>query len=84
MEQLISQILQEYPIFTKILIGMGVLRLMFKPLMTAIQNKVKMTEDDSDDKKLHKFMTSNWYVALSFILDLTTSIKIPVKKKRKN
>jgi len=83
-DQIIAQFLQDYPNFANFLIVMGVLRLVFKPLMTAIQDKIKMTEGKEDDAKLYKFMTSNWYVALAFILDLTTSIKIPKNKRVKN
>jgi hypothetical protein len=80
MESLINELIVNYPILTKLLICVAILRMIFKPLMTAIEHKVNLTEDRADDMKFRKFRESNIYLVLSFILDLSTSIKLPKNK----
>lgn len=79
MESIINQLIVDYPILVKILLGMAVARMVFKPLMMAIEQKVRNTEDKADDEKLKRFKSGNLYLILTFLLDLTTSIKLPKK-----
>lgn len=55
----------------------GTFRLFFKPLIALAQNYVEMTPTVKDDAILSGFLTSNVYKWISFILDLSLSIKIP-------
>lgn len=80
MDALVLELLQQYPWITKLVLIMGVARLIFKPLMSAIQAKVVLTPDKSDDAKLRRIMTSTPYLIFSFLLDLTASIKLPRNK----
>lgn len=84
MDELIFQYLVEYPILTKIIIVIGILRMVFKPLMTVLAQRVEVTASDEDNKKLEAFKASWWYVVIAFLLDFTASIKIPTQKKKKD
>lgn len=53
----------------------------FTILSEAAQKYVDSTVDTADNEVLVKVKASTWYRALSFILDLAISIKLPVKKK---
>ena len=43
---------------------------------------VELTVEDSDNKKLEKFMESKTYKMMSFIVDMLASVKLPKYKKR--
>jgi hypothetical protein len=78
-DALITQLFVDYPILVKALLFMSIARLVFKPLMMAIEQKVRNTEDLEDDAKLKRFKSGYLYLLLTFLLDLTTSIKLPKK-----
>lgn len=79
---LLDALMLQYPILTKIFLVIGLFRILFKPLMSAIQQRVELTVDTEDDAKFRKFMESKWYVILSFLFDLSTSIKLPKVDKK--
>lgn len=80
--ELLDYLMIQYPIMTKIFLVIGLFRILFKPLMSAIQQRVELTIDKEDDAKFRKFMESKWYVLLSFLFDLSTSIKLPKIEKK--
>ena len=77
MEIMIIELVQKYPIIASILIAIGALRAVFKPLMSAVQAYVDYTVDTGDNEKLKKIIESRGYKALSYILDYSASIKLP-------
>ena len=68
----------KYGWIMKVVVVIGSLRILFKPLMLAIENFVKQTASPNDDAKLAQFEAGPIYKALSVILDLGASIKLPL------
>ena len=66
---------------TCLLAAMGALRLIFKPIMMALENYVANTPSDTDDQKLAKFEASPIYRGLSHLLDYVGSVKLPTVHK---
>lgn len=79
MEQILELIAQ-YPVVSSILVVVGALRLVFKPVMTAIQAIVAVTPSKKDDEVLAKAEASSIYKAIVWVIDYLASIKLPVKK----
>lgn len=82
MEELILSLVQKYPLVSSILVVIGVLRAIFKPLTTLLQKYVKATPSESDNKLLQKVLDSKVYDAIQWFLDYTASIKLPKKEKK--
>ena len=81
---IISWIVNRYPVAVTILAFLGMLRMMIKPIMTAIGEIVLITPTDKDDKLLEKVKQSKVFKALLYILDWTTSLKIKAQKEGEN
>ena len=79
MEQILELIAQ-YPVVSSILVVVGALRLVFKPIMTAIAAIVEVTPSKKDDDLLVKAQSSAVYKAIVWAIDYLASIKLPVKK----
>ncbi len=60
----------------QVLVLIGALRLVVKPLMVALTAFAKETETPKDDEVLAKIETSKAYKLLLFVLDWLASIKI--------
>lgn len=71
----------KYGIVAQILMVIGALRVVFKPVMSLIQAVVKVTPSEQDDSLLNKILESKAYIAISYILDWSASIKLPQKPK---
>ncbi len=74
-------LLQGNPTVGTVLMIMGGLRLVMKPVNTILQTYVKMTPYDSDDKWLTDMEQSKGYKLLIYLLDWTASVKMPEKPK---
>lgn len=66
-----------YPLLAKVLIFIGGMRVVFKPLVSLLQAIVSITPSQSDDSFVAKVMESKAYKWLSFALDYSSSIKLP-------
>jgi hypothetical protein len=78
----IMAFLSQYPIVFKIVMLMGTARLMFKPLMVAIQTYVDSTDDNGADNAKWEKIKAHWaYKAIAFVLDYVGSVKLPVASK---
>lgn len=81
MEQVIIQFLvglvSKYPIITSIIMVVGILRAVNKPLMTFLHAVVLATPTNKDDELLGKVEGSKIYGIVSFVLDYIASIKLP-------
>lgn len=75
------QLATTYPWLMTIVAVMGTARLVFKAICAAAQYYVDSTIDTADNEVLVKVEQSKWFKAVSFVLDLTLSIKLPVKKE---
>lgn len=71
----------QYGIVVQIVTIIGTARLVFKPIMVAIEQIVSSTPSQEDDKKLEEVKESTWYKYLVFALDWFASIKLPKAKK---
>jgi hypothetical protein len=78
MEQIL-EIIGQYPIVASILAVIGGLRLVFKPVMTAIEAVVAATPTKKDDLALEKTKDSAIYKAFVWLVDYLSSVKLPKK-----
>lgn len=69
--------IQKYPIFSQIIFVIGALRIIFKPLMSIIQNYVDYTPSPKDNEFLKKIMDSFLYQKFVWFIDYIGSIKLP-------
>lgn len=85
MQELIMQFimwaLAKHPAFATLIVMMGTLRLVFKPIMTAINEVVGLTETKVDDEYLKKVLSSKYYKAICWLIDFLASVKLPQAKK---
>jgi hypothetical protein len=77
---LVQQAMEKYPQVVSILVVIGALRVVLKPLMAVLQSYVDYTVDPKDNELLAKILDSAPYKALAYALDLLGSIKLPAKK----
>lgn len=80
MELFILELVAKYPTATSILLVIGVLRAVFKPLQGTIDAYVKATPSVSDDGKWEKVKAHKAFKALAWVIDYTASIKLPGRK----
>ena len=66
-----------YGWLTTVVLVIGSLRIVFKPIMLALENYVRQTPTVADDERLAKFEAGIIYKALAFLLDFAASIKLP-------
>jgi hypothetical protein len=67
---------EKYPVIASILILLGSLRLLIKPIMAGVRLWTTSTESTRDDELLDKVERSWGYTAFLFLLDWLTSIKL--------
>jgi len=70
----------KFPIITTILLLMGMVRVVNKPLFAILHYLVLVTPWKQDDVYLDKVESSKAYKAFCFVLDWVTSIKLNPKK----
>lgn len=78
---LILQLATTYPWLLTAVAVMGSARVIFKGIFAVAQAYVDSTVDTADNEVLVKVEQSKWFKAVSFVLDFTLSIKLPVKKE---
>ena len=71
----------KWPWLSTVLMVVGVLRLAFKPIMTAIESVVKATPSEADDAYLLKAAASPAWKWFCWLLNYTASVKIGTEKK---
>jgi len=80
MADLITTLLAKYPAIVSVLSGIGAFRLVFKPLMTAVDSYEASTPSTKDDAAVKKVEDSKVYKAAMWLMDYVFSIKLPEKK----
>jgi hypothetical protein len=68
----------KYPIIATVIMIIGGLRLVFKPMISIARSVVEYTPSTSDNAALDKFEGGKFYKSMMYVLDLFASIK-PVK-----
>lgn len=81
MEQMLIEtvlgLAEKYPLVVSIFAVMGVLRSVFKPMVSFSRLVVQATPTLKDDMWLDKAMESKIYKGLAWFFDYITSIKLP-------
>lgn len=74
---LLLSLITKYPVLASVLLVIGSLRLLLKPIMLAIEWYTKQTPNPNDDVAVLKFEAGPIYKVLSIGLDVIGSIKLP-------
>lgn len=82
MTEFLLMLAAKYPIILTIVSVIGVLRVIFKPLMMIIETIVAATPSKKDDEKFNKFKSSSTYAFIVKFLDFFASIKLPKPVKK--
>lgn len=69
--------IEKYPVLSSIVFIIGAMRVVFKPIMSAIQAYVEYTPNTNDNEMLKKIMDSYIYQKLVWLIDYVGSIKLP-------
>jgi hypothetical protein len=77
---LILSLVQKWPVVSTVLMVVGVLRFINKPLFSFLRTFVLATPSKKDDQILDKVESSKVYKTICYILDWFGSIKLPSKK----
>lgn len=80
MLEIIHSLIDQFPVLSSLLVAIGVLRAIFKPLMTLLEKYVEATPSKKDDKWLLKVKESKYYAGIVWLIDYFASIKMPKKK----
>lgn len=79
---LVIPLATKYPWVALVLTVVGGLRLLIKPVMSALKTRAAETIDTADDERLARAEGSWWFRMLAFLLDYTASIKLPPPKAK--
>jgi hypothetical protein len=77
MLEYILGLLQQYPQASAVFAVIGLFRVVFKPIMSVWEAWVGYTPQKSDNEVLNKFKKGPIYKALIWLVDYSTSIKLP-------
>jgi hypothetical protein len=78
LQPLVEGLAGKYGWITSVILVIGCLRVLFKPVMLAIESYVQQTPGEADDARIAKFEASVLYKAIAFVLDFGASIKLPL------
>lgn len=78
--ELVAMLIAKYPMLAQIFVVIGVLRAINKPLFALFQAYVDQTASKTDNEILAKIMNSSLYKYFNFVLDWSTSVKLPQGK----
>ena len=78
MEPLLEGLSGKYGWLTTMVLAVGSMRLLFKPLMLALEHALQ--SDPSKLERLQKFEAGPIYKTIAIVLDLGASIKLPLVK----
>jgi hypothetical protein len=75
----VAGLLIKAPWMAQVLVYVGLLRILIKPIVAVLQAYVMWSPSLEDDSKLAAFMEGKLYKGICFILDWFASIKLPQK-----
>lgn len=73
------QLASQYPLPASVLMIMGALRMVNKPLFLVLRTIADVTPTLKDNEWLEKVERSKLYVSICFLLDYVASVKLPQK-----
>ena len=74
---IVLDLVKGLPWFADVLMLMGVLRMIFKPVFSIAATLVGATETKVDDEALASFKASKGYALIVWALDFFASVKLP-------
>jgi hypothetical protein len=77
-QPLLDGLIGKYGWITTVVLVIGSLRILFKPVMLAIEKYVRETPGTEDDARIARFEASPIYRIIGFLLDFGASIKLPL------
>lgn len=77
----LAPLVTQHPWIATVLLLVGVLRSVFKPIVTVLEQRAAATADTADDERLKKAEASWWFRALAWLLDFGASIKVGPQKR---
>ena len=77
MDALILSLVAQYPVLASVLLVMGGLRIVVKPLMGILHELAIYTPTQKDDELLGKVEASSFYKGLVYVVDWFASVKLP-------
>jgi hypothetical protein len=77
-QPLLDGLIGKYGWVTTVVLVIGSLRILFKPVMLAIEKYVRDTPSPEDDARIARFEAGPVYKVIGFILDFGASIKLPL------
>jgi len=80
MELILVEMIAKYPVVMSIVVIVGSLRLLIKPVFEFLIKVADSTETQKDNELLQKVMNSKGYSVVVFLVDYLSSVKLPVKK----
>lgn len=80
MEYMLSTLAADHPWLFTIFTIIGVLRVIFKPLMSLLKQVVDTTPTTKDDEFYNQLIDSQAYKAIAWGVDYLASIKLPGQK----
>jgi len=72
----IISFVSSYPEFSMVLMAVGFLRVLVKPIRTVIETYVAATPSLEDDKKVNEFFNSKAWQLFMYVIEVLTSIKV--------
>lgn len=75
--ELLLPFMAKYPVVSSVLLVIGGLRVLLKPVMAVLEAYVGYTPDLKDDGMLASLKESSIYKGIVFFLDYVASIKLP-------
>lgn len=76
LKEILKSLIEQYPVLSSALFGIGLLRAINKPLFALVRAYVEYTLTKKDDEILNKIEESKPYRVIVFLLDWFTSIKV--------
>lgn len=77
--ELITQLMEQFPVVSTILAVIGGLRVIFKPIMTAVEAVVAATPSPKDNLVVEGIKANVLYKGFVWVLDFFASVKLPKK-----
>ena len=78
----VDVLMLKYPAMRTIMFIFVTLRLVNKPLFSALKKFADLTQTQVDNKVVDKVLNSQAYKIISYVLDLGASVKLPSAKKK--
>ncbi len=73
----IMWVVAKNPHVAALIVMMGTLRLVLKPIMSALKEVIDLTPTKWDNEQFDKLINSKAYKAVSWVLDYVGSVKLP-------